>query len=118
RLNLRSNAVKCTERGEIVLSVAAHPVGGADELHELTFSVRDTGIGIPADRIGRLFQSFTQVDASTTRRYGGTGLGLAISQRLTELMGGRISVASQVGVGSAFFFTIRAPAAAAPLPAR
>ncbi len=115
-LNLLSNAVKFTERGEIVLSVAAQPVGGADELHELTFSVRDTGIGIPADRIGRLFQSFTQVDASTTRRYGGTGLGLAISQRLTELMGGRISVTSEVGVGSEFRFAIRA-AAATDVPA-
>ena len=118
-LNLLSNAVKFTERGEIVLSVAAQPVGGADELHELTFSVRDTGIGIPADRLGRLFQSFSQVDASTTRRYGGTGLGLAISQRLTELMGGRISVTSEVGVGSEFRFTIRAAAAAdVPAPAR
>ena len=111
-LNLLSNAVKFTERGEIVLSVAAQRLPGPEALHELTFSVRDTGIGIPADRIGRLFQSFSQVDASTTRRYGGTGLGLAISQRLTELMGGRISVTSKVGVGSEFRFAIRAPAAA------
>ncbi len=116
-LNLLSNAVKFTERGEVVVSVGRSRVDGHDALHELTFSVRDTGIGIPADRIGRLFQSFSQVDASTTRRYGGTGLGLAISQRLTELMGGRISVTSKVGAGSEFRFAIRA-AAAESLPAQ
>jgi CheY-like chemotaxis protein/nitrogen-specific signal transduction histidine kinase len=113
-LNLLSNAVKFTERGEVVVSVSARPLGGADALHELSVSVRDTGIGIPADRIGRLFESFSQVDASTTRRYGGTGLGLAISQRLTELMGGRIEVTSDFGVGSEFRFTIRAAAAEPP----
>jgi PAS domain S-box-containing protein len=117
-LNLLSNAVKFTERGEVVLAVSAHRLDGATGSHELTFSVRDTGIGIPPDRVGRLFQSFSQVDASTTRRYGGTGLGLAISQRLTELMGGRISVSSEVGVGSEFRFTIRAAAAQAPLATR
>src|SRR6185503_6826557 len=82
-LNLLSNAVKFTERGEVVLSVSARRFGRGARRHQLTFTVRDTGIGIPADRLGRLFQSFSQVDASTTRRYGGTGLGLAISQRLT-----------------------------------
>jgi signal transduction histidine kinase/DNA-binding response OmpR family regulator/HPt (histidine-containing phosphotransfer) domain-containing protein len=118
-LNLLSNAVKFTERGEVVVSVSARRLDGSDGLHELTFAVRDTGIGIPPDRIGRLFQSFSQVDASTTRRYGGTGLGLAISQRLTELMGGRISVTSEVGTGSEFRFAIRAPAAEAlPVHAR
>ena len=117
-LNLLSNAVKFTERGEVVLSVSAHRIEGAALLHELTFSVRDTGIGIPADRLGHLFQSFSQVDASTTRRYGGTGLGLAISQRLTELMGGRIVVTSEVGTGSDFRFTIRAMAAESPAPTR
>src|SRR5207247_7967871 len=91
---------------------------GAAALHELTFSVRDTGIGIPADRVDRLFQSFSQVDASTTRRYGGTGLGLAISQRLTELMGGRIAVTSAVRTGSEFTFTIRAAAAEVPVRRR
>jgi PAS domain S-box-containing protein len=116
-LNLLSNAVKFTERGEVVLSVSARRLDGAAPLYELTFSVRDTGIGIPPDRLGRLFQSFSQVDASTTRRYGGTGLGLAISQRLTELMGGRIGVTSEVGVGSDFRFTIRAAATEAPLRA-
>jgi len=115
-LNLLSNAVKFTERGEVVLSVSARRVDDAPHLHELTFAVRDTGIGIPAERVGRLFQSFSQVDASTTRRYGGTGLGLAISQRLTELMGSRIEVTSTVGVGSEFRFAIRAPAAAVPAP--
>ncbi|HJR02606.1 MAG TPA: GAF domain-containing protein [Methylomirabilota bacterium] len=117
-LNLLSNAVKFTETGEVVLSVTVHRPGDAPAAHELTFSVRDTGIGIAPDRLDRLFQSFSQVDASTTRRYGGTGLGLAISQRLTELMGGVITVTSEMGVGSEFRFTIRAPAAQAPLPAR
>jgi PAS domain S-box-containing protein len=117
-LNLLSNAVKFTERGEVVLSVSSSRLEGASGLHELTFAVRDTGIGIPGDRLGRLFQSFSQVDASTTRRYGGTGLGLAISQRLTELMGGRITVKSETGLGSEFRFTIRAAPAAAPVPTR
>jgi PAS domain S-box-containing protein len=117
-LNLLTNAVKFTERGEVVLSVAARRLDGASPLHELTFLVRDTGIGIPPDRLGRLFQSFSQVDASTTRRYGGTGLGLAISQRLAELMGGRISVTSEVGTGSEFRLTIQAAAAEGSLPAR
>jgi PAS domain S-box-containing protein len=117
-LNLLSNAVKFTEHGEVVLSVTASPLEGAGGLHELTFSVRDTGIGIPADRADRLFQSFSQVDASTTRRYGGTGLGLAISQRLAELMGGRISVTSEVGAGSDFRFTIRAATADVPATTR
>jgi len=109
-LNLLSNAVKFTEAGEVVLSVTAkRPDGGP--IYELTFSVRDTGIGIPQDRISRLFESFSQVDASTARKYGGTGLGLAISKRLTELMGGTMSVDSQVGHGSDFRFTILAPAA-------
>jgi PAS domain S-box-containing protein len=117
-LNLLSNAVKFTERGEVVLSVSGRRPEAATSLHELTFSVRDTGIGIPPDRLGRLFQSFSQVDASTTRRYGGTGLGLAISQRLTELMGGRISVTSEVGTGSEFRFTVLAAATTAPVSTR
>jgi PAS domain S-box-containing protein len=117
-LNLLSNAVKFTERGEVVLSVTGRPVDGATPLHEVTFSVRDTGIGIPPDRLDRLFRSFSQVDASTTRRYGGTGLGLAISRRLVELMGGRIEVASELGRGSEFRFTVRAAAAEGAARAR
>jgi signal transduction histidine kinase/DNA-binding response OmpR family regulator len=117
-LNLLSNAVKFTERGEIVLSVNTAYSGSQTAPYALTFSVRDTGIGIPADRLDRLFQSFSQVDASTTRRYGGTGLGLAISRRLTELMGGHIEVTSEVGVGSDFRVTIAAAAGEAPRSTR
>jgi CheY-like chemotaxis protein len=110
-LNLLSNAVKFTETGEVVLSVTAKRLDADSAVHELSFSVRDTGIGIPPDRIDRLFESFSQVDASTARRYGGTGLGLAISKRLTEMMGGAMSVSSRVGHGSEFRFTVRAPSA-------
>jgi signal transduction histidine kinase/DNA-binding response OmpR family regulator len=118
-VNLLGNAIKFTEKGEVVLSVTGEPSpddgGPADpEARLLHFAVRDTGIGIPPDRMDRLFQSFSQVDASTTRRYGGTGLGLAISQHLSEMMGGRMWVTSQPGVGSTFHFTIRAQAAPAP----
>jgi signal transduction histidine kinase/CheY-like chemotaxis protein len=108
-VNLIGNAIKFTERGEVVVSVSAHQPGSACAGHsELNFQVRDTGIGIPADRVDRLFQSFTQVDASTSRRYGGTGLGLAISKRLAEIMGGRIFVESEVGTGSTFHLVILA----------
>ncbi len=118
-VNLLSNAIKFTEQGEVVLSVSAEPVsedipGEGSGLYRLHFKVRDTGIGIPAERMNRLFQSFSQVDASTTRRYGGTGLGLAISQRLSEMMGGKMWVESQVGLGSTFQFTILATPAASP----
>ncbi|MEM7033315.1 MAG: response regulator [Chloroflexota bacterium] len=110
-VNLLSNAVKFTESGEVILSVASQRsialVDGGLSEHELVFSVRDTGIGIPRAQIGRLFQSFQQVDASTTRRYGGTGLGLAISKRLCDLMGGEMWVESEVGVGTTFTFTIQ-----------
>jgi CheY-like chemotaxis protein/HPt (histidine-containing phosphotransfer) domain-containing protein/anti-sigma regulatory factor (Ser/Thr protein kinase) len=100
--NLLSNAVKFTERGEVELSVGGERRTDAYEIH---VTVRDTGIGIPAERLDRLFQSFSQVDASTTRQYGGTGLGLAISKRLAELMGGRMWVDSVPGAGSTFHFT-------------
>jgi PAS domain S-box-containing protein len=111
-LNLLSNAVKFTERGEVVVLVHAAPAEGGG--HRLELAVRDTGIGIPPDRMGRLFTSFSQVDASTTRRYGGTGLGLAISKRLVELMGGTISVESEVGDGSTFRIALVAEAADVP----
>ena len=105
-LNLLSNAVKFTERGEVVLSIAAKPTSDA---FELAFAVRDTGIGLSAQGLGKLFQSFSQADSSTTRKYGGTGLGLAISKRLAELMGGTMWAESAgPGQGSAFRFTIAA----------
>ena len=107
-VNLLGNAVKFTEEGEIVLSVSAHRQSG--ELFELHFAVRDTGIGISPANMDKLFQSFSQVDSSTTRNYGGTGLGLAISKRLVEMMGGRIWAKSESGIGSTFHFTIQARA--------
>jgi len=108
-INLLTNAVKFTERGEVVATVCRMPDAG--KVPQLQFSVRDTGIGIPPDRQNRLFQSFSQVDETTARRYGGTGLGLAISKRLCEMMGGRIWVESEPGKGSTFSFTIAAPPA-------
>ncbi len=104
-VNLLGNAVKFTHDGEINLWVGRHKQGGADQLH---FMVRDSGIGIPADRMDRLFEPFRQVDSSTTRRFGGTGLGLAISKQLVNLMGGNIWVESQPDEGSTFSFTIQA----------
>ena len=104
-VNLVSNAVKFTAAGEAVVRVHRHAPD------RLRVEVRDTGIGIPADRMDRLFRSFSQVDASTTRRFGGTGLGLAICKRLVEMMGGTLAVESQPGVGSTFRFDIAAPAA-------
>lgn len=126
--NLLSNAIKFTEKGQI--TVSARAIGGPQEPRSseslkgggarmpgpgrcsgekeyvIEFSVRDTGIGIPKDRVEVLFQSFTQVDATTTRKYGGTGLGLAISKRLCEMMGGEIWVESEVGLGSTFSFKV------------
>jgi PAS domain S-box-containing protein len=111
--NLLSNAIKFTHRGEVVITVSA---AALDALrHEISFAVRDTGIGIAEDKLATLFQSFHQVDASTTRKYGGTGLGLAISRRLTEMMGGRMWVESQVSGGSTFHFTVVAEAAGSQL---
>jgi signal transduction histidine kinase/DNA-binding response OmpR family regulator/HAMP domain-containing protein len=106
-LNLLNNAVKFTDEGEVLITVTPCSGDGAPEQgRAIRFAVRDTGIGIPEDRMDRLFRSFSQVDASTTRRFGGTGLGLAISQRLVERMGGTISVTSEVGTGSTFVFDI------------
>lgn len=121
-LNLAGNAIKFTEKGSVTVNVrrcelpikgrgnrdvqSGQQPGGAEPI-DLHFTVRDTGIGIPPERLNRLFKAFSQVDSSTTRRYGGTGLGLAISKRLCELMGGGIHVESTPGFGSAFHFTIQ-----------
>jgi PAS domain S-box-containing protein len=111
-LNLLSNAVKFTEEGEVVVLVESSPAAQGQVGLEL--AIRDTGIGIPQDRMGRLFTSFSQVDASTTRRYGGTGLGLAISKRLVELMGGTIRAESEEGKGSTFHLSLAAEPAELP----
>jgi signal transduction histidine kinase/CheY-like chemotaxis protein len=119
--NLIGNAIKFTSRGSVNISITQTPISHymrceLSDRHEETqllrtiqFAVKDTGIGIPSDRLNRLFQPFSQVDASTTRQYGGTGLGLAISKRLCELMGGAMWVKSDLDQGSTFYFTIIAP---------
>ncbi|MCP4512557.1 MAG: histidine kinase, partial [Fuerstiella sp.] len=104
-LNLVGNAIKFTESGEVVVNVRT--VSQTDEDTVLQFSVRDTGVGIPDDRLDHVFDAFEQADSSTTRRFGGTGLGLAISSRIVNLMHGRVWVESDVGRGSTFFFTTR-----------
>jgi CheY-like chemotaxis protein len=127
-VNLLSNAVKFTEKGEVVVSVTARKLGNGEEDkenncstnpssglstpqldYEIQFAVKDTGCGIPSDRLDRLFKSFSQVDSSITRQYGGTGLGLAIGKQLSEMMGGRMWVESEVDRGSTFYFTVVAP---------
>jgi len=137
-VNLLGNAIKFTESGEVTITVTARPSGGSRSeqltpkhqeqnqrnqtvrtttaFYEIQFAVQDTGIGIAAEGMDRLFQSFSQVDASTTRKYGGTGLGLAISKRLSEMMGGRMWAESQPGQGSTFYFTIAAQAATSLFP--
>ena len=104
-LNLGGNAVKFTARGEVVVDLKVIDSDASGTL--VRVQVRDTGIGIPAHRLDNLFQPFSQVDASTTRRFGGTGLGLSIVRRLVELMGGETGLASEEGVGSRFWFTVR-----------
>jgi GAF domain-containing protein/CheY-like chemotaxis protein len=112
-LNLLSNAVKFTDAGEVVVTVTSKIV--AANQAEVTFAVRDTGIGLSPEGMSRLFQSFSQADSSTTRKYGGTGLGLAISKRLAELMGGRMWAQSDgPGKGSTFFVSVVAPVGDAP----
>jgi PAS domain S-box-containing protein len=123
-VNLIGNAVKFTEKGEVMVIVdsrresqdsgtedddgrGSRAEDQGDGYYEVHFSIRDTGIGIPTDRMDRLFQAFSQVDSSTSRKYGGTGLGLRISKRLAEMMDGRVWVESEVGKGSTFHFTIR-----------
>jgi GAF domain-containing protein/CheY-like chemotaxis protein len=112
--NVLSNAVKFTEKGEIVLKVSAR-MDAKKNKTKISFSIRDTGIGLSPDGINRIFQSFTQADSSTTRKYGGTGLGLAISKSLAELMGGEMWAESEgLGKGSTFTFTITAPVYESP----
>ena len=119
-LNLVGNAIKFTDKGEVCLEVTGRilphlqePGADARDLWEISFAVRDTGIGIPHEKMDLLFKVFSQVDSTATRAKGGTGLGLAISERLVQLMGGTISVSSEVGRGSTFLFTISAPSAGA-----
>ncbi len=105
--NLIGNAVKFTEKGEVIIIVQkAKPLDSKKNKIELLFEIKDTGIGIPQDRINYIFKSFTQVDSSITRKYGGTGLGLTICKRIIELLNGRIWVESEIGKGSSFYFTI------------
>ena len=103
-VNLLSNAIKFTEQGEVYVAVSARR--GKNDLYVVSFSVMDTGIGIPEERLDILFDAFSQVDASTTRKFGGTGLGLAISSQLVKLLGGELTVESTKGIGSTFTFSI------------
>jgi two-component system sensor histidine kinase/response regulator len=112
-VNFANNAVKFTEHGEITVLARLREAGDGQAL--LYFAVRDTGIGLTEEQMGRLFQSFQQADASTSRKYGGTGLGLAISKHLAELMGGTVGVESVIGQGSTFWFTARVGVTAAGL---
>jgi two-component system, sensor histidine kinase and response regulator len=111
-INYANNAIKYTEQGEVAVSVRVQERAGQDVL--LHFAVTDTGIGLTDEQMGRLFQSFSQADSSTTRRYGGTGLGLAICKRLAELMGGQVGVESRFGQGSTFWATVRMGTGEAP----
>jgi CheY-like chemotaxis protein len=117
-INLLGNAIKFTARGGVRLVVSRRPAS-EDGVLTVQFSVHDSGIGIPADKTQLIFEAFRQADGSTTRRFGGTGLGLAICSKLVELMGGRIWVESEPGLGSVFHFTVRfaiAPVEEEPAP--
>ena len=105
-INLLGNAIKFTSKGDVYLGVKLASIN-PDGTLVLSFEVRDSGIGIPADRLSRLFKAFSQVDSSTTRKYGGTGLGLAICERLVHLMEGTITATSKAGKGSSFVFTMK-----------
>src|SRR5581483_9828995 len=111
--NLLSNAIKFTDRGSVRVDLSATP--RADGRVQVQFAVRDTGSGIPADKLPEIFEKFTQADGSISRKYGGTGLGLAITRRLVEMQGGEVRVESEPGKGSTF--TVSLTAEAAPVPA-
>ena len=115
-INLLGNSMKFTEKGGLEVTVEQDPE--SNQLGRLRFAVSDTGIGIPAEKLDLIFESFTQADSSTTRKYGGTGLGLSISRQLVALMQGRIWVTSQVGTGSTFYFTAAFGLQANPFPAK
>jgi len=116
-INLVGNALKFTSEGEIVIAVSLQKsTSASNPLQEIKFAVQDSGIGIPQERQASLFEAFTQVDASTTRKFGGTGLGLAISSQLVKMMGGKMGVSSTLGEGSTFFFHILAQTCHAPHP--
>ncbi len=116
-VNLVGNAIKFTIKGEVEVRLSLHPPGNGQTSPLLAINVRDTGEGIPADRVHRLFKAFSQADSSTTRKYGGTGLGLAISRNLAHLLGGDIKLASSTPAGSCFCFTLSANATGAPADA-
>ncbi len=115
-MNLAGNAIKFTDKGEVVLRVKPDP--NSNKPGSLQFQVSDTGIGIPREKLGHVFESFTQVDASTTRRYGGSGLGLSIAKHFVDLMGGRIWIESELSIGSTFYFTAAFQAASGTTSSR